>query len=200
MTDRVSSIKAEIKMLRKEVKDNIAELGNSESERIGLFKDLEIYDNILSFIDSMQEEPVSKEPKFKQGDILYNVSDGNKIEIIDIVADQYKFECGDEYPHYEFFGYIESNYSKYPISEDLDDYAKEILSFEDSNEDWDRLVIRRTAKHFTDWQKEQLLAKAVDVTIAIPYPNGYGGYSQIVDTNESLPFGDKLKVLVIKED
>ena len=26
-----------------------------------LFKDLEIYDNILSFIDSMQEEPVSEE-------------------------------------------------------------------------------------------------------------------------------------------
>lgn len=63
MTDKekLDKLVAEIKGLRKEVKDNIAELGNSESERVGLFKDLEIYDNILSFIDSMQEEPVSED-------------------------------------------------------------------------------------------------------------------------------------------
>lgn len=62
MTDKekLDKLVAEIKRLRKEVKDNIAELGNSESERIGLFKDLEIYDNILSLIDSMQEEPKDK--------------------------------------------------------------------------------------------------------------------------------------------
>ena len=62
MTDRVGLVRAEIKWLRKEVKDNIAELGNSESERIGLFKDLEIYDNILSFIDSMEDSPCLKCP------------------------------------------------------------------------------------------------------------------------------------------
>ena len=63
MTDKekLDKLVAEIKGLRKEVKDNIAELGNSESERIGLFKDLEIYDNILSFYDSMQEDPQVKE-------------------------------------------------------------------------------------------------------------------------------------------
>jgi hypothetical protein len=60
------------------------------------------------------KEIVERKPLFKQGDILYEISDGSKIEIIDIVADQYKFECGDEYPHYEFFGYIESNYTKEP--------------------------------------------------------------------------------------
>jgi hypothetical protein len=60
------------------------------------------------------KEIVERKPLFKQGDILYEISDGSKIEIIDIVADQYKFKCGDEYPHYEFFGYIESNYTKEP--------------------------------------------------------------------------------------
>ena len=49
-------------------------------------------------------------------------------------------------------------------------------------------------------QNEQMMAKAVDVTIAIPYQNGYGGYTQLLDSKEGLPFGDKLKVLVIKED
>ena len=48
-------------------------------------------------------------------------------------------------------------------------------------------------------QKEQMMAKAVDVTIAIPYQNGYGGYSQIVDSKVALPFGDNIKVLVIKK-
>ena len=56
------------------------------------------------------------------------------------------------------------------------------------------------ARHFASWQKEQMMAKAVDVTIAIPYPNGYGGYTQLVDSQEALPFGENIKVLVIKED
>jgi hypothetical protein len=51
-----------------------------------------------------------------------------------------------------------------------------------------------------NWQKEQLTAKTVDVTIAIPYPNGDGGYTQLVDSKEALPFGDNIKVLVIKEE
>ena len=56
--NRFDLVCAEIKRLRKEVKDSIIELGNSESERIGLFNDLEVYDNILSFIDSMKKEPI----------------------------------------------------------------------------------------------------------------------------------------------
>jgi hypothetical protein len=48
--------------------------------------------------------------------------------------------------------------------------------------------------------KEQMMVKAVDVTIAIPYPNGYGGYTQLVDSKEALPFGDNIKFLVIKEE
>ena len=47
--------------------------------------------------------------------------------------------------------------------------------------------------------KQQLMAKAVDVTIAIPYQNGYGGYTQLVDSKQGLPFGENLKVFVIKE-
>jgi hypothetical protein len=45
-----------------------------------------------------------------------------------------------------------------------------------------------------------MMEKAVDVTIAMPYPNGDGGYTQLVDSKEALPFGDNIKVLVIKEE
>lgn len=48
--------------------------------------------------------------------------------------------------------------------------------------------------------KQQMMATAVEVTIAIPYQNGDGGYTQLVYSKEALPFGEQLKVLVIKED
>lgn len=50
-----------------------------------------------------------------------------------------------------------------------------------------------------DWQKGQLIAKAVDVTINIPCPKIDGSYTQLVDSKEALPFGEKLKVLVINK-
>ena len=58
----------------------------------------------------------------------------------------------------------------------------------------------RTALLALSEYEQQMMAKAVDVTITIPYQNGYGGYSQIVDSKEALPFGEKVKVLVIKEE
>lgn len=51
-----------------------------------------------------------------------------------------------------------------------------------------------------EYCKQQMMKEAVDVTIAIPYQNGYGGYTQLVDSQEALPFGENIKVLVIKED
>lgn len=52
----------------------------------------------------------ASEAKYKNGNVLTHKSDGSKITIVAIVADQYKFDCGDEFPHYEFFEYIETNY------------------------------------------------------------------------------------------
>lgn len=58
----------------------------------------------------------------------------------------------------------------------------------------------RIFKAGAQWKEEQIMAKVVDVTISIPYPNGDGEYSQIVDSKVALPFGDNIKVLVIKEE
>ena len=57
MTDE-EKIRAEIERRKKEVIDNIFELGNSESERIGLFDRKELYNDLLSFIDSMPKRQV----------------------------------------------------------------------------------------------------------------------------------------------
>lgn len=93
-----------------------------------------------------------------------------------------------------------------PVSEDLDkeiDNAHKLFYEEvgwNSDEGARAYVADWFAHYFANWQKQQLMSKAVDVTIAIPYQNGYGGYTQLVDSKEGLPFGENLKVLVIKED
>lgn len=92
-----------------------------------------------------------REPKYKHGDVLYKNNNGSKIEIIDIVADQYKFDCGDEYPHYEFFGYIESNYSKEPVSEDLEEAAELYGNCFEKHFGLASMAFIKGAK----WQKEQ---------------------------------------------
>lgn len=85
------------------------------------------------------------------------------------------------------------------VSEDLEKEFARIWD-KDLSGKIDSEAALNIARHFAAWQKQQLIAKAVDVTIAIPYQNGYGGNTQLVDSKEALPFGDNIKVLVIKED
>ena len=47
---------AEIERRESEIKSQIAELGNFESNEIGLFNYLDLYDGIRSFITSLQQE------------------------------------------------------------------------------------------------------------------------------------------------
>jgi hypothetical protein len=93
-----------------------------------------------------------------------------------------------------------------PASEDLEKAARKYAGIpEDSPHDLKYCVQDKKAKYDAvlfgaNLAKKQMKEKAVDVTITIPYQNGYGGYSQIVDSKEALPFGEKVKVIVIKED
>ena len=50
-------------------------------------------------------------PKFKEGDVLVDkLHMKPSIKILAIVADQYKYDCGDEFPHYEFTHIIDNKY------------------------------------------------------------------------------------------
>jgi hypothetical protein len=107
----------------------------------------------------------------------------------------------------------EFNKKEEPVSEDLEEAIGEYCSNPDnfisyvdtgfayrSEQKDDIPLIIKAIKFGAQWKEQQMMAKAVDVTITIPYQNGYGGYSQIVDSKEALPFGEKVKVIVIKED
>lgn len=88
-----------------------------------------------------------------------------------------------------------------PVSEDLEEAVNAYIGYAPEVDESSSTYGKRQAfKAGAKWQKDQLMAKAVDVTIAIPYQNGYGGYTQLVDSKEGLPFGENLKVLVIKKE
>ena len=99
-----------------------------------------------------------------------------------------------------------------PVSENLEEAAKkyssctyleEVLSDDDKEVLKERLV--NTFKSGAKWQKEQMIAKAIDVEVKVDA----GGYPyidktiELYDYCEDVPLakeGDKYKVILIKED
>ena len=106
MTDKekLEKVRAEIERRKKEVEDNIFEFGNFESERIGLFDNKEIYNDLLSFIDSMQEEPVSNPIDFEKE--LYKAFGQVKDFTLGMRIAKWFYDMGKN--------------SQEPVSEDLD--------------------------------------------------------------------------------
>ena len=49
-------------------------------------------------------------------------------------------------------------------------------------------------------EKEELIQKAVDATICLPYENDDGGYTHLVDVSRPLPVGDNKIAIIFKEE
>jgi hypothetical protein len=148
----------------------------AEIEGLNLIKD---------FIDSMQEEPVNNDFEMALAEMI-SKAQTSVVEPL-VIAAQWKDEL------------IKLAKGKEPVSDDFKEFEVEYLEREKDN------IVFVYDRHAglvdgAQWQKEQIIAKAVDVTIAIPYPNGYGGYTQLLDSKEGLPFGENLKVLIIKQE
>lgn len=119
-----------------------------------------------------------------------------------------KFYCKEAESDYNMLCTIEKildSLQEEPVSDDL---AAEVEKYLEAHIAGDYCIERDSLKiwgkgiayYFADWQNGQMMENAVDVTIAIPYQNSEGGYTQLVDSKKGLPFGDNIKVLVIKED
>lgn len=102
----------------------------------------------------------------------------------------------------------ECKYSKKgkPVGEDLeqaiDTYLATYFGSEKENQDWP--FLKKMAIHFANWQKEHLMAKAVDATVHID-AGGYPCIPQIelYDYGKGASLakeGDKYKVILIKEE
>ena len=142
-----------------------------------------------------QEEPVNNDFEMALAEMISKA----QTSVIDplVIAAQWKDEL------------IKLAKGKEPVSEDLEKAAEmfidtliptEVDTVTPFAAEYVIGLLNKAIEFGANWQKQQLMANAVDVTIAIPYQNGYGGCTQLVDSKEGLPFGEKLKVLAIKEE
>ena len=166
MNKQVEQLRAEIERLKKE---------NNGSP-------LSVCNDLLSFIDSM---PV--EPKFKVGDVItfkYRESDAESDKIVMVTYKEYIFEDGvtvpftsqsqwelvedsDELIHSE----VTKSSDQEPASDDLEEvagnYAMNELNVFGNQDGWTENgavydMIKATARHFANWQKQQIIGKACE--------------------------------------
>ena len=163
--------------------------------------------HLLQLLNSLPEEPVSNPTP-------------NERMSKDRFAEACKAACSDR-NYRSHYGYTETRDDyfvdgvqwadehpiKEPVSEGLTDEIKSWLKqWSEDEMEWSREDIFDTAEHFAKWQKEQIMAKAVEGDITFDY---YGDddktYGCIAHDSFCLEdFGledrDKVKVIVIKED
>lgn len=146
---------------------------------------------LLSFIDSMQKEP--KECMFSKD----NYTDEDR----KVLCEDCKEKCA-----YAIADVISTNaqVKKEPVSDVLEGEINRYLSTWSTSKDNGIVFCEKMARHFCAWQKQQMMAKAVDATVHIDA----GGYPyipqvELYDYEKDIPFakeGDKYKVILIKED
>jgi hypothetical protein len=170
--------------------------------------------NILSFYNSMQEEPQVKESAEIQHVNETCKENGNsltqKSETIDFEQELYKyfgqvkdFTLGMRIA--KRFYEIGRNHQE-SVSEDLeqtiDTYLATYFGGEKEKQDWP--FLKKMAIHFANWQKEQMMAKAVDGAFIrrnrYTKMNVLNGLDTTCDAIQSFKDKDKIKVLFIKED
>ena len=175
--------------------------------------DREMANALFSFMDSLPNEHVSELLNIESMIESYKqrlISQTNGVKnssFIDMCLASYKHGINETLDTLNLSNVerIGKNWKEL-VSEDLEKAARKYAGIpEDSPHDLKYCVQDKKAKYDAvlygaNWQKQQMMAKAVDVTIAIPYQNSEGGYTQLVDSKKGLPFGDNIKVLVIKED
>ena len=59
-----SKIVAEIERRKSQLQTRITELGNFESNTLGLFQEVDLYDDIISFLDTLEPKEVDLEAEF----------------------------------------------------------------------------------------------------------------------------------------
>lgn len=205
MTDKekLEKVKAEIERLKEIAEYN---LSHSKMDRGAWMQQAAVCTKLLSFIDSMQKEPTisvwhDASEKAEKGKLYLYRTNQN---IVDINRSE-----GKEFPDYcERWAYIDDimnlsnvertgkNWKEEPVSEDLEKEMNKmfpILGHTAST----KLGFYDTARHFANWQKEQIMAKAVDAECF--------GFQSAALFSFKLPVkdylvGSKVRVIVIKED
>lgn len=199
MTEK-EKIRSEIERL-KAIADY--QLENCKVDKSAWSQQVEVCEKLLSFIDSLQEEP---KPKFKVGQII---TDGKETVIVSELLDDGSIRV-DTKPSGDCWFDIDVNEAdkwrlvEEPVSEDLEEeldrylpsvFSKDMDGGNPRFTTWFK-ALRKTALHFTIWQKQQIMKDAVDAFI-------YKGGIRLKEWPLPEKCGehlDSVKVIIIKED
>ena len=191
MNKQVEQIKAEIERLYNENKERNSIEGISASNQLR---------KVLSFIDSLQEDS-----KFKVGDIIEIPTDGFRVTVCQEFDDRYICDSDgimivvgkDNQDQWEL---VEE-----PVSEELEeeDSFDELLQelYIKYNKEVHLEKLLDIATNFVKWQKQQMMKNVTfgEVVQCATYP--YNLRIQSIKTiDKNLKVGDKVKLLIIKEE
>lgn len=99
--------------------------------------------------------------------------------------------CGDFEKLLKFIDSLQEE----PVSEDLEEEIGRYFK-----ENGDKWAYTDVARHFAKWQKEQMMAKAVEMVVGYWMPNGLMLTVDETENCYNIDEGDRVKVIVIKED
>lgn len=167
-------------------------------------------DDILEYIDSLQEEPVSEFLNTESMIESYKqrlISQANGVKdspLIDMCLASYKHGINETLDTLNLSNVQRTVKNwKEPVSEDLKEAAK-LHVIETRGEDvvWDENAgcAMLDFKAGAQWQKEQMMANTADAMIGLPYENKDGGYTHFIDVSRPLPAGNNKIAIIFKED
>ena len=191
------------KRIKSYLEDRLKRLESIRNERewtTAELGDIACCKQILAFINSLQEEPVSEDleeaceqlsenarkhkaetssPFFSQTDYKQGVIDGAKWK--EEQFEKNRLAACDRQTEEE--------------AEMERDFCMGIIEKEHRQPTFDDAI-----KYGMRLHKEQMMANTADATIGLPYENKDGGYTHLVDVSRPLPVGNNKIAIIFKED
>jgi len=182
MTDKEKLEKVKVEIKRRYDKIIALPIGKDEQWEAIMGAKVATLHSLLSFIDSMQKEP--KECMYSKD----NYTDEDRKVLCEGCEEKCKFNKKEE-----------------PVNEDLekavDEYLSTYFGNEQEKQNWP--FLKKMAIHFANWQKQQLIAKAVDGFVIEDIEEGNGDFllsAEYLSKDMGLKDRQKVKVIVIKEN
>ena len=209
LTDKIQKIRKEIERLKEETSIGLSEHENGVEQGR-----MEIINALSIFLDSMQEEPVSNVWHYAQIDPPQAKKRILAINEYGFCAVDYAIIMAPYWPKVIKWAYIDDllkldnscqscdNLQEEPVSEDLeeeiDNYVKRNgYDGLDSKEE-----VKYIANHFANWQKEKMMKEAKEAQVILTRITNATlapSLSSVI-LDDSFKEGDKVKVILIKED
>ena len=150
--------------------------------------DIEMANDLFTFIESLPNESVSEElKKAAEQDVCEVV---NTCSAIGVPNDHIPSWVQDAMVNEFIHG---ANWKEQQFEKDYANLCNGIITAKGF------AVAMAYNKGVAD-AKEKMMAKAIDATIGLPYENKDGGYTHLIDVSRPLPVGNNKIAIIFKED